>query len=271
MSDRQQITIQVDGRAGRVEPESVGDVLRAVFHLLDVIGEKSWNVQTSRVQWRISGANYSNPLTLTVTGDEKHGDNAPDLPGRLIECFEQIEHGERPLEFGAREMKLTRLLGNQARRARSIKIINTSRNKVRTFDIERSFWAKVDDLIRRPKLIRREYGSIDGTLFQLINDPKREDGSAKIRDRVYGHEVVCSANPGTTTEMARYVNRESRIVVYGFIRYEDEVPVKIDVESFVWIPPDDELPTLDDVHALHLRPPEGRTVEDYLEDLRGDG
>jgi hypothetical protein len=31
-----------------------------------------------------------------------------------------------------------------------------------------------------------------------------------------------------------------------------------------------KLPSLDDLHAMGLRPPDGMTVEEYIDDLRGE-
>jgi seryl-tRNA(Sec) selenium transferase len=70
--------------------------------------------------------------------------------------------------------------------------------------------------------------------------------------------------------MARYVNRETRVVLYGTITYEDGIAKRIQVEDFTAIAADDALPTLEDLHSLRLRTPGGMGVEEFLDDVRGD-
>ena len=134
--------------------------------------------------------------------------------------------------------------------------------------VGRSFAKKVRSLQRQTVVTSTEYGSLDGTLIQLSNDPLRDDGVAKLRDG--NADIICHAVPQMAAEMARYLNRKSRIVVYGDITYENGGPKRIQVESFVVIPSENDIPTLDDLHAIKLRPPGGKSVEDYLDELRGD-
>lgn len=115
-----------------------------------------------------------------------------------------------------------------------------------------------------------EYGSLEGTLIQLVNDPLKNDGSLKLRERTRGNDITCHAEPRKASELAHYLNREIRVVLYGTITFEDGIPTRMHVEDFSTIPPDGLLPTLDDLRAMRLRIP-GVTAEEYLDDVRGDG
>jgi hypothetical protein len=104
----------------------------------------------------------------------------------------------------------------------------------------------------------------------MVNDPLRDDGVARLRvGPQEGQEVSCHADPRIAADLAKYLDRHTRMVLYGDITYEGEAPKRIHVEGFTTVP--GTLPTLADVHALRLRPPNGMSVEEYLDELRDDG
>jgi hypothetical protein len=265
----QQIAITIDGNEGRVLPDSVGAVLNAVFALLDALDRRSWAVDAPRLKWRISEAKLVNPLTLTATGDEvapEHGE--PDVVTQLIDQLSQINRGHRPPRFTVKELKLAKVIGKEARRSRSLTLVGLRGGRSYVLQIDRQFAKRAQSLLARAKVKRSEYGTLEGTLVRVSNDPRRDDGSATLLERLLKVDVACHADPGTATRMAQYVNRQTRVIVYGTVTYEDDVAVRVDVEDFTALP--GHLPMLDDLHALELRVPGGAIVEDYLDDLRGD-
>jgi hypothetical protein len=268
----QTLTITIDGLDGRVKPDSVGEILRAVFAVLKSMDERSWAVGTPRVAWKVSEARLVNPLTVTATAESAVPHAAPvdDLAFTFVQQLEQITAGIRPRDFWEKDYKFIKRLGVEARRSRSLVIVGTQRDRVQTFRVPRSFSSQVTKLLRLPKTVREAYSSLDGTLIKLINDPLKNDGNAILRERLSGAEVNCHANPAKTSDMARYVDRGTRVVIYGVVTYEDEVPKKVEVEDFATLPADDSLPSLQDIHEMRLGPPRGMSVEDFLDDTRGD-
>jgi hypothetical protein len=267
----QTLTIQIDGREGRVLPDSVGTVLSAVFKLLRAMDTRGWPVGTPRVEWRVSEAKLVNPLTVTAAADILVPTvQLPDLALGLISQLQDIASGVRPQSLPLEDYKYLKKLGVEARRSRSLIITGKDHDRVAVFHVPRAFSRQIAHVLRQPRQVSKEYSSLDGTLIRLANDPLKDDGSAILRDRFSGAEVRCHAAPGTASKMAPYVDRKTRVVLYGTVTYEDGVPQRIDVEDFITVPSDDVLPTLDDLRAMRLRPSGGRTVEEFLDDLRGD-
>lgn len=268
----QTLTITIDGVEGRVLPDSFGTVLRAVFELMKSTDARGWQVGTQRIAWRVSEAKLVNPLSLTSAADSAIPGLTPpdDLAVKLIDQFQEIAIGRRPHQFTDHDLKLARIIGVEARRSRSLVITGTNTNRVGVFAVSRKFSAQAAKLIRLPKQVRTEYASLEGTLIGLTNDPLKVDGSAKLREATTGADVSCHASPAKAAEMAKYLNRETRVVVYGDVTYEEDVPKRVAVEDFTAIPAQDLLPTLGDLHAMRLRPPDDASIEEFLEDLRGD-
>lgn len=267
----QQLTITIDGRDGEVLPDSVGVVLKALFAILKSMDERSWDVGTPRVKWRVSEARLVNPLTLTATGETRFaGRGSPDLAFDIIDRLQEIEKGYRPRGFTSDDLKHAKEIAKEVKHTRRLTIQGSMGGRERSFDLDKLFLKQINRIMKRPRKTASEYGSLDGTLIALVNDPLRPSGSAKLRDRIDGYEVLCQANAAKSAAMARYLNRSTRVILYGTITSEDGIPKRIEVEDFTTVPGDVDLPTLEDIHAMNLRPPEGFSVEDYLDDLRGD-
>ncbi|HEY8750807.1 MAG TPA: IS1595 family transposase [Tepidisphaeraceae bacterium] len=165
-------------------------------------------------------------------------------------------------------LEFFRIFGKEAKRSRSLSITGKNEKSEATFQIPRNYGKRVAQLIRRPIRVTVEYGSLEGTLVQLSNDPLKDDGTAKLRERDGGNDVYCHASPDIAANMGHHINRQTRIVVYGNITFEDGIARRIDVEDFSAIP--ETLPTLEDIHALQLKPSGGMSIEDFLSDMRGD-
>jgi hypothetical protein len=266
----QKITIVIDGMDG-VPPDSVGTVLEAVFALLESMDKKSWKVGTPRIKWRVADAKLVNPFSITAVGQDLFEEYpASELALSFVEQLQQIENGVLPKFFDDCDLKLAKRLGLEAKRSRHLAITGSENGRQETFEVPRVFWKHVSKLMKQPKQITTQYASLDGTLIQLSNDPLKADGTAKLRERTDGAEVNCHADPEVAARMAHYLNRQTRVVLYGIVTYENEVPKRIQVEDFTALPSDNDLPTLDDLHAMRLRPPRGMNPEDFLDNLRGD-
>jgi hypothetical protein len=267
----QDITITIDGKDGRVVPESVANVLSAVFETLHSLDERSWAVGTARIRWRISQVSLRNPLTLTVTGDpvdEQYSE--PHLVEMFLRGINQIEKKRRPSAFSDADVRRAKMLGDEVMRVRSLSF-SSSLPDAPTVTASSRLATAAKEIIDKPKAIRSEYGSVEGTLIMITNDPLKDDAHAKLRERDSGAEVRCDAEPHIAANFAPYVNRETRIVLYGDITYEGDLPARIKIETFAAMPSEDSLPTLADIHAMKLRPPSGTSMEDYLDELRDDG
>lgn len=266
------VTITLDGVDDRVLPDSLGEVLRAVFALLKSMDVRGWNVGTARVRWRVSEAKLVNPLTIAATAESVNPglDPPQDLAVGLMDRLQNITVGKRPLDFTENDLKLAKAIGVEARRSRTLVLTGAMNGRLDVFPVPRKFAAQVAIVMRQPKHVFTEYGSLDGTLVGLVNDPLKTDGSARLRDRENGVDVSCHASPAMASKMAQYVNRETRVIVYGNITYEDGIPRRVAVEDFITAPAEHVLPTLEDLHALRLRPPNGVSVEEFLDELRGD-
>jgi hypothetical protein len=265
------LTVTIDGKDDRVLPDSVGSVLRAVFRLVQVIDERSWQVGTRRIDWRVSEAKLVNPFTLTATGDDRFPDyRASAVAIDFVEQLEEIERGIMPRWFSPDELKIAKVLAVEAKRARRITITGENTSRTESFTVSNKFSAQISRLLKQPPVITTEYGSLDGTLIQLVNDPLKTDGRAKLRERNSENEVLCQSDPETAAKLAHHLDRETRVILYGTITFENGVPKRIHVEDHTTVPADSSLPTLEDLHALQLRPPNGMSAEEYLDDLRGD-
>jgi hypothetical protein len=268
----QQITITIDGKDGRVFPDSVGLLLSSVFSILKMMDRRSWPVDAPRIRWRVSEAKLVNPLTLTAIGEGVISPNndEPDLAMAFVDYLKQVNQGTRPPGCTDKEIRFLKKIGIEAKKTKSLVIMGARGVQSNTFAVPHSFSRSVKTVARKPPQTRIEYGSVEGTLIRIENDPLKDDGSAKLRERFSGAEISCDADPEKASAMARFVNRRTRIVIYGKITYEDNTPVRVHLEDFASLPSEDLLPTLADIQAMRLQTPDGKPVEDYLDDLRGD-
>lgn len=112
-----------------------------------------------------------------------------------------------------------------------------------------------------------EYGSIEGYLH-LRHDRLGLRDRLRIRDRFTDAETICDASPEVVVGLIRAVG--PRVVLYGTVEFIDGAPSRISVKDFDVIRPDSELPTIEDIRAMNLSVPEGKTVEEHLSEMRDD-
>lgn len=264
----QQITITIDGKNGEVRADVALKVLELVFQTLQSIDANTWAVGTQRLKWRVADASVKNPFALTYSGGlvQPHLSEPPDISRLFIDGCERIEKGEKPKYFDHDDFERMVKLGTHSKQLRALEFKNTTvTHKVdppRLTDNAR-------DILQNPDRIV-SYGSLEGTLVKVENWPDKTGATATLLTRLKEETVNCRLTPAQADELNDYVDRRTRVILYGRITYENGETKRIAVDKSAVIADEEKLPTLRDVHALNLAPPSGISIEDFIAEIRGD-
>ena len=263
----QRITITIDGQDGKVLPEIAFAILERVFETLQSIDANSWAVGARRLQWSVADASVKNPFSLTYSGDLRipASSAVPDIAALFVRGCKEIEtDGTQPQFFSTEDVKRMEEIGKYAKYLRSLEFQNGEAVHTVQSSVLRD---RASGILDNPEIVA-SHGSLQGTLVSLQNYPDKPGAHAILLTRIGEHKTSCSLTPPQADELNDYVDRKSRVVLYGKITYENSIPTAVKVENFAIIPPDDKLPTLDDVRAMHLTVPNGVSIEDFISGMR---
>jgi len=228
-----------------------------------------WNVGQPRLRWRISRAKKSSPLEITLEAEIVIED-APrvDVVGAYMDGMRSLSSGHRrsklPKHWNDDNLKAARILC----RVPGVTLLGDKHEPVL---LSEAIKANVDRILRIPvaRAPLSEYGSVEGTLRTVTVDPRDDHLASKLQiiERFTQSLVDCKFDPSRSPEL----HPPNRIVAFGTVTLGlDGKPKTIDVDDFKIIPPESELPNLEDLRRLGIDPTNGQNSADYVSEMRDE-
>lgn len=268
----QEITLELIEKESRLSATSLSIVIDSLVSLLQSVDSRMWRVNAPRYRWVIKEIRMQSPLTMTMEAILTSPD-APlaDVVGSTFRGLSQLNGGR------ARAPRYFDELGL----AFSKRMVSVYGNGVLAMNLRSPERPEISPSSRIAKSVERivdnasndpfdAYGSIEGVLRRVTVDvrPSHEVYDLQIIDRHTDEIITCKVSPELAEKLTPHLRK--RIIVYGVIRYNGEhVPQRIKVESFEPIP-SQNLPMLEDLHAMQIDITGGEDAADYIDRMRGN-
>ncbi len=235
--------------------EAVANALKHTERLISHSEERSLN-------YRIVDLSHSSPATVVIEAIPQKPD--ADVSDRTVKRFlttmRMIEKkGRVPHDIDLDALQAYRQLGSVLDKHVSEL---SFKNGKRQISIDKEFKHKVDHIIGPDELVE---GSICGTLEWLnIHNTNRFN----IYPTVGPAKVVCDFPHRIREKVKLGIDRYVR--VFGKLRYKkrDDFPYGMIVDDLDTLPPENELPTLDDLRGIAPDATGNQTAEEFVESLR---
>lgn len=234
------LTLEIDG--SNVTPEKFLRSVRTFFAILTEVTREVGG-RPKAVEWRVNVKQGSNLVQVAPQPgfDPALINIVTSAVGNGISQLENIE--ARPDHFNERALKNLRELGSvvgRAERDDTIVKVWVRRDPIRV--TEKSA-ANVSGILASE---HEDYGSIEGRL-QTVTERGRLQFI--VYEQLWDKAIRCYM-PDHLTEAAMGAFR-ARVEVYGLIRYrKDGQPISIFVDELVKFPPENEIPSFQDVHGI---------------------
>lgn len=261
------LTVTIAGRAEDIEVSAFLTIVKNTVALLrDIEAQKSRGAP--RLRWLVTSLSKSSPAKLRMAGVDEHprGGGGSGLPvvESFLEGMKLLESGaRRPEEFTdimlERATNIVRPLNSSVAR-----LIFSDDQATDVVPVSQHIAANVDRF-RLPDRYS-EYGEVEGTLDALhVHKPPYE---FFIYDPLTDHKTACHFDPDDFEAIRAHV--KERIRVNGLITYRrrDDVPISVLVDDWLPIPRDENLPSIEDLHAAGINITGSRKSEDVIAELR---
>ncbi len=198
-------------------------------------------------------------VELVAVPRDKVTYSGQDVANHLLNGLEMLEKGVRPPGWPDNLLHLASDLASLSKGRRMV-----VRSPNRTAEVTIRLVANAGKLLESPV---QAWGSVEGSL-KMISTVKGIQ--VNVYDVITGRPVTCFIEDEMIPQAANAINR--RVSVSGLVTYTPEgYPKSIrQVTDFIVFPPDDELPSVDDLLSSNLDLAGGLTLEEFLEKRRND-
>jgi hypothetical protein len=274
LMQKQTLTLKIEGKGEILDAESVATAIESLIALLKSVDKNSWPVGTERYKWNVTSASMQSPFTITLEAISRNQEILEyDVVGATCKGLMLLDTetaGKNPVQFDdASLMAAKKLVGiyHDSIVDISIKASGISKEIHPSTKITKS----IERITSRIKTIDRDgFGSIDGALRQITVDEREEHRQTglEIIDRATDEIVKCKVTADQAVKLGPYIRK--RVILYGLIRYRNDVPIQITLENFDAID-EPSLPTLEDIHRSGIEFCGGKDSADIIDELRGNG
>lgn len=263
MSDR--LTITIDGIEGKLDVGAFVSAISNTIGILRALERGDTEGSRALVEWELLSINKINPVTLEVRGTVKNNGKRPDTYlSRFMGGLESIESSAKrmPQGFNVEALERTQHL---------VSLLN--------FKISSIQYASNGQVVRPTQhaaanaseiLGKRGYSvetSLDGWLDAIY--AHGEAPNFLVFDPITDKGVPCSFPTERLDEVIGLL--KNRVRVYGLAKFNkhDDVTSLV-VDEFERLPNQDEVPTLDELHAAKLNITGGEDSADYIRRMRDE-
>lgn len=262
----QTITIQIKG--DEIDEEHVRfsefveqldrlrNALKRVDHLVSGSEEKS-------VYYRIIDLRHSSPATLALEAKplEQQKDYSAIVVDKFLSGLRQIEKtGKAPADFDIPTLEAFKGLTKMLQKHISEVTIG---NGDYTVTLTRELGDRIDQIIGPDEIME---GSIAGML-ELINIHNKTN-KFHIYPAVGPRKVVCQFPAHLLNKALSAINRHVNVI--GKLKYKqrDSYPYGVAVSEIEIYPPDEELPSLEDIRGIEPNVTGDMSSEDFIRSMR---
>lgn len=258
------LTITIAGKSEDIDVSAFLTIVKNTVALLRAI-EANESHSPPRLRWLVTAASKNSPFKMRMAGVEERGvSGSVNVVSPFLTAMRALESGEgRPEGFTDlmldRATSIVRPLNNSIAR-----VVFADETRSEVVQVSQHTAANADRL-RLPDNYT-EFGELEGELGQItVHKPPYE---FCIYDPVTDRRIPCHFDPDDLVIIRDYL--KERIRVSGFVTYrrKDDAPVSVSVEDWLAIPRDENLPSIEDLHAARIDFTGGRKSEDVIADLR---
>jgi len=257
-----ELTIAIGGRDENVDAHAALEVLSETIALLHDIEAKQLGGR-AHFKWTISQASKNSPLNLTMFGALGHD------RGSMVQVVELFLSGLGLLESGNSQPswfddpmldRAKRIVKRIGRDISSLVYVGKSA----TLKVTQRISAHVD-MYQLPEKYS-EHGELEGRLGQVT--AYQDVHEYCIFDPLTDRKIHCEFPMEELQRVRDALTKRVRVSGIVAYRRKDHSPQSIAVENWVTLPEDNELPTIEQIHALQIDATRGRPSEDVIADLR---
>ncbi len=261
---KNELTITMDSRGDDIDALAALEVLSETISLLRDVEKARLGGAKAEHRWYISNATKTNPFELTIDGVVSHErGSALDPVSDFLGGLKFLESGSgRPELFSDAMLDRVKKICNRVGKNLAALVFRDSKAHVFTVTHKLAIAAAAFEL---PEFYT-EYGELDGALGQLTAHGDTHDFC--IYDDLTNKKIHCEFDPADFNRVKEALRK--RVRVSGRIEHKrrDHSPQKVFVDHWGTLPDEDDLPSIESVHAMKFDLTRGRPSEEVIADLR---
>lgn len=263
------ITFRIEGEEipAQVFYQKVGAFLDVLRDVERNVGAEDADHEPAPVKWVVQSIRAESPVVMTLRADPPDDEAEEDVAPRVISIAAaglkrlqaQDPVREAPRGFSLPTLERVRTLVRPVNGAATLGVAVVAEGE--TIPLSGQVTANVERLLRP---VYHHYGTVEGILEVVSvagNRPR-----IRVKDRLTGRPINCFVPRDRMDDVLRVFGR--RVSVYGRVRTNELGDiVDIRLESIEAFPPEDELPTVEQV-AGAFDITSGKSIEEHLASLR---
>ena len=254
---------------GERERISVRQFLYSIRNLVGVLEDLDATISKKRsgsVRWEVAVLSKESPPLIGVEGvprSHKLPDSTLVVEREILSGLNNLSKGaERGAYYSDSALEKIRNLATQAKSIGPLKVYTNGETKRETF-INESTFDNIEQLIG---VKYKGFGSVAGNLDAITIHNKNE---FRIWNENTEKSITCLFSPNLLKKVKDLLGE--KVLVYGEV-YSNQRgdPISIVVDGMELKTPQDELPTIKEMSGLVKNMYEGKTLKEYLEDIKND-
>lgn len=256
-------------RLGERERIEVYQLLRSLRNILGVLEDLDASIsqrKSGTIRWEVAVLNKCSPPLIGIEGiprSHKLPDSTPIVEQEVLNGLNGLSKtAERGRYYSDAALEKIRNLAVQSKSLGPLKVYTNGDTKKETF-INESTFENIEQLIG---VKYKGFGSVAGSLDAIIVHNRNE---FRIWNENTGKSVTCLFR----TDMLKKVKDllKEKVLVHGEV-YSNQrgEPISIIVEGIEPRSPQNDLPTIKEMSGLVKDMYEGKTLKEYLEDIKND-
>ena len=249
-----------------VGPESLIAAIRRAYALLKELDSSVSQDPKGQIHWEIETIRKSSPLRFGFIGRSATPTSAvmPVIREITTGLRDLSKRTDRPGKYSDKLLQTVKELGELEKRKDlgTVSVFASPKDKRKvtvTGKVAKAIgeWLEPTD---------ESYGSITGSLDSITVHRSNE---FRVWDELSEKPVTCRFEPEFLSLIKKALKH--RVLVNGLVRRNAQgIPVTISVKDIAMIEADSQLPDIHDMAGLVEDFTDGKSVSDYLEEIRGD-
>jgi hypothetical protein len=254
---------------GDRERISVRQFLYSIRNLVGILEDLDASISKNKfgsVRWEVAVLSKKSPALIGVEGirrSSKLPDSTPIVEREMLRGLNNLSKSpERGEYYSDSALEKIRNVAAQAKSIGPLKVYTNGGTKKETF-INESTFDNIEELIG---VKYKGFGSVVGSLDAITVHNRNE---FRIWDENTGKSVTCLFGSDMLKKVKDLLRE--KVLVYGEV-YSNQrgEPVSIVVDGMECKTPQNELPTIKEMSGLVKDMYEGKTLKEYLEDIKND-